>query len=205
MFVRNSEEMFQENTDWMNLGITLFNDGAADPSADVDTEDEEEEVEDDSEDWTPPSKDEWKKLQEASKKAAAEAKNFRTKLAKNGIDPKTGKAKDAPTETEEKTGPTDLELKLFNKVVNASLKESGVSPSGLKLLIREFDIAEIDADDEDAISDKIEDLKSEYPDLFATQEETPARRGSGLGKKNDAPAPKRKNATQLLLESAGLR
>jgi hypothetical protein len=190
----------------MNLGITLFNDGGANPDddSDVDTEDDSEEETSTDDEWSPPSKDEWLKLQAASKTAAAEAKAFRTKLAKNGIDPKTGKPKGETVVEDKPEGPTELEQKLFAKVVNSSLKEAGVSPSGMKLLAREFDIAEIDSDDEDAISDKIDELKSEYPDLFI-QEESAPKRGSGLGKQSGAPAPKKKNATQLLLESAGLR
>ena len=214
MFVKNAD-IENPNKNWMLLNVDLYADPAGgvggEDESDADAEDEED-LEEDEEEFTPPTKEEWTKLQAASKKAAAEAKARREMLRSNNIDLRTGKPKGKPADEKEDDkpkddGPSEREAKLFTRAVTSALKDAGVKPSGAKLLSREFDIEEIDLDDDDAISERIDELKEEYPDLFTEEDdedEAPRTAKSDLGKGRKRLESKKLNGTQQLLKNAGL-
>lgn len=143
----------------------------------VDAEDEDTEPAEDSaedSDWTPPSKEDWVKVNEALRKARQDARAAK-------------RAKNAPSAEGEKN-PEDVEAEITGRVeakykgvvvrqaARAAFAEAGlVLPKGredsaLKKALKLLDVDDIDitADgDVDGLAEQIEDIKADYPELFA--------------------------------------
>lgn len=168
-------------------------------SGDVDDSDDSDESEED--EWTPPSREDWEKVQAALKKAQAEAKRRRlANKAKEGADIPEG------AEAVEKAV-AEAEGKWKTKVIRAeargALASAGVDSAKLNKALRLLDMDEIDVDEDDEVhglEDQIDELREEFPELFAPKHDAASHgrrvpRANGAGK--TAP-PKPKSSADLL-------
>jgi hypothetical protein len=170
-------------------------DGAG--SADEDEEDDGEGEGDKDEEYTPPSREEWERVQaalakandeakkrrlalrEAKKKAATEAeaavaKTTRTTAAadKKALDDAVAKA---AKETEDRLKPG-----LVRAEAKAGLIQRGLDPetsdARLTKLLRTLDMDDIEVDGDggvDGLADQLDEIAADFPELF-TKEEAPA-------------------------------
>lgn len=150
------------------------------------------------EEFTPPSKEEWKRTQDRIKKLNAEAKKHRlaAKAAQESTD-----AEDAVAAARK-----EVEDKFKTRIVNASLT-TALAGAGLtgdpKRILRLADLSNIELDDEgdvdeDDIDEVITNLKAEFPEFFSR---TRAPRTS-VGRDSEGRAPKPKTPTELQAERA---
>lgn len=209
MFIRNMKDLFSDEV-VDPLNVTLFNDGGAGAEDDSDDDSsDEDDAEEDNDEYTPLSREDHEKIVAALAKANEQAKERRELLRKHGIDLRTGEFKkgkvtDEVKKEETSDGPTERELRVFSKEVTNALKDAGAKSP--KLLSREFSAEDWLEEDEEYITNKLEELKDEYPELFEDEddeEELPKSRTKiGLTKKS--PVKPKLNDTQKLLQAAGL-
>lgn len=194
---------------FMPDGSPIFPISGSEPDDDIDTsttgdEDETDDPDDDNEDeaaeYTPPTKEEWDKVQAALKKANDEAKKRRLRQKQKASD-KDGDAPDVDKVREE------TEVKWKTRVIRAeargALAGAGVEPGKVAKALRLLDMDEIDVDDEgevDGLDDQIEELKEEFPELFAPKHDAASHgrrvpRVNGAGKTG---TPKAKSSADLL-------
>lgn len=177
-----------------------------------DDEGDDEDDDDDSE-YEPPTKAEWKKTQDALKKANAQAKKHRL-AAKKAASAKDGGAdkKDvekAISDTEAKWRP-----RLVNKAAKAALLAAGASKPDRLIKLIDHDELDIDDDGEvEGLDDAIEELKEDYPELFKEKDDDddkPKRRrrpgsaDTGKGKQR-ASGQKKSSADRIAAGLTGTR
>lgn len=210
MFIKGN--IFNDTETFDPLNVTLYNDGGASAEDDSDVDGELDNEEDE---WSPPTREEWELAQAEKKRLVGESTARKQMLRENGIDLRTGKPKakgsksDAKeVETDENVYiPSERDKKVFNREAIAALKEAGVKGSKAKLLARDIDINEW-LDDDDYLDTRIDELKEEYSDLFETEEEDDEedyRPRTKLGLKKNKAVKKELTETDLLMRNAGFR
>lgn len=139
------------------------------PNNDGGKDDDQDEDDDSGEDdggYTPPSKEEWAKAQRALRKANAEAAKLRARSKGSNKD---GDGKD------DSGGDTQRDAEREKREKNTAgllaLTSEGVSKDQAKRLVRLLNLdVEFDEFGELPLEDQIEDLKEEFPALFAKEE-----------------------------------
>jgi hypothetical protein len=141
----------------------------------LETEEEEsEENEEEQEEWTPPTKEEVQKLQNALKKANANNKRWREKA----LSKKSEETSD--DDAEDKIAAKAAELakpRIIKSEAKSALIEAG--GTNLKGLIRLLDTDQLEVDDDgdvEGLEDEIDRLKEDYPEMFKSEEEAPKPR-----------------------------
>lgn len=170
------------------------------------------------EEWTPPSKEDWEKLNASATLARTEAANRRKWLKEHGIDPRTGKklASDPPaTDNKElqaavqRAEDSDARAKRsLTAAVRRELRANGVVSDMVDLALPRIKMADLDVDDDgdiDGLADQIDALKQKYPTLFTPKEE-PAKKVSKsvAGTVRKETTSKQPSFADLLRQSAGL-
>jgi hypothetical protein len=127
-----------------------------------------------SDDWTPPSKEDYEKLQKALAKANAEAKTRREQLqaAQRQTEDDAGKAvREAQEAAEKKLKPVAVRA-----AAKAALLEAGYqnpTPERLTRAVKQLDLDSIEIDDDGEVSglaEQVAAVKADYPELFGSQE-----------------------------------
>ena len=134
-------------------------------------------------DWTPPTRDEFEKMQRALAKANTEAKNWRTKhrqLETKGEDDTAKATREAAEATERKYKATAV-----RSAAKAAFLEAGLpsgSPDKLARVVRMLDLDELVVDDDGDVTgldEQVAAIKKELPELFGTQDKRPPRLDTG--------------------------
>lgn len=153
---------------------------------DVNSETEDATEDDDletSEEFQPPTKDEWERIVSEAKKANSEAATRKRLLRELGYDKNGNKVEDTDTDSDESgSGPDKKAVKVDTKAiartaakktaaVYSGLAQAGVPAGQLDRMARIIDLDEIqvDADGIEGLSEQIESLRSDYPELFKRQ------------------------------------
>lgn len=168
---------------------------------DQEVDDLEDTDDEDTDDWKPPTKEEWTKLTNAAKARKRERDQVKRELAtlKNG-------------KQEEEDG--DKEAKKWRTTAARNSAATALAAAGFagtarqaRRLTRLLDLDNIEPDDtgDFDLDDEIDELKEEFPQLFAQQEEkrraprvTTSDRGRGQQGTRD-------RTTDRLLKQAGYR
>jgi hypothetical protein len=192
---------------------------AGEPSVEPDTEPDD----DPSNGWTPPTKDEWETFQQKLKTASAEAANRRKWLKAAGYDPKTGNKIDtdpepgpepepaaAPEPQQQGPTPAQVQKQIDKAVAEAkiagmrgakklatnflgALSEAGWNGSRLDLIMPLSDLDGVDADDPEDLAERVEHVKSLFPEGFTPLKRTrnpatPSNSGGSSGQNGAPPA-----------------
>jgi hypothetical protein len=129
------------------------------------------------EEWKPPTKEEWARTQKAVTKANAEAKTNREKLrelqAKSEGD--EGKAAREAAEAAEKR----FKPVAVRSAAKAAFLEAGLQPGkSIAPLVRMLDLDALDVDDDGdviGLNEQVAAIKADYPELFTPTEKKPPR------------------------------
>jgi hypothetical protein len=173
--------------------------GADDQDTGTDTGDADDSDDDDdaANDWKPPTKADWDKVQESLRKARRDARAARktgtgTGTGSNGDSGDTDKVDvtkavaDAVTTADGKWKPM-----VVRSAARAAFTEAGlVLPKGnaeraMKRVMRLLDIEDLDITDDgdvDGLTEQVEEIKSDYPDLFASNGTGTGGRARGGGR-----------------------
>lgn len=164
--------------------------------------------------WTPPSKEDWEKLTASAKTARQEAASRRKWLKEHGIDPHSGKKltsdkdDEAKDEVAAKLAAADAKArKALTSAVRASILAAGADKEVADLLIGKIKFDELDVDDDgsvEGLDDQLDDLKEKYARLFEREEPAPKRTKAVGGTVRKENAKTEKTYTQLLKEAAGM-
>ncbi|WP_405708469.1 hypothetical protein OG264_11690 [Streptomyces xanthophaeus] len=153
------------------------------PTGDADISDD---IDNEVDDWAPPTKEEYAELVNNLTKANAEAKARKEILRSHGIDIRTGiKAASVPAaETEDdKRPPVDvaqLQSSAFEQVeaIYSGLDDAGISPKSRARAVKLLkDSLSVGSD----IQDEIAALKDEFPEMFKRQRTVPVADASAVG------------------------
>jgi len=188
-------------------GLPIWQIAGSEGDDDIDTSTTEEDDNDEEGDgdeaaeWTPPTKEEWDRQQAALTKANAEAKKRR--LAQRKKVEKDGDGEDA---AEKATAEAEQKYKArtIKFAARGALASAGVDQSKLNKAIRLLDLDDLDLSDDDEVDgldDQIEELKEEFPELFAPKEDRTNGHGRRIPRVNGAgrqAAPKAKTSADLL-------
>ncbi|WP_213451580.1 phage scaffolding protein [Rhizomonospora bruguierae] len=176
-----------------------------DDDTDDDTGDDETAGETD--EWTPPTREQWEAAETARRKANREAMERRRLLQEHGIDPRTGKktgADDDAAAPAEPAGsgqnPADIKRALKDAADRAAAKtelrykpalhklaaknaldDAGCDPGYRDLVLAGLDMSQVDVDDEGNVSgldEQITDLKVRYPAVFKQKAATKRTQGT---------------------------
>lgn len=130
-------------------------------------------------DWRPPTKDEFEKVQRALTKANAEAKDWRTKH-KSLADQHSSDAEKAAHEqaeaAERKFKPLAVRSAAKAAFLEAGLQ--GSTPERVAKLVRMLDLDSIAIDDDGdvrGLDEQVKSIKADYPELFTAQDKKPPR------------------------------
>lgn len=152
------------------------NDDVRDDSAEVDTIDSEETVDD----WTPPTREEYEDLLAKKKRADSEAASRKRWLRDNGFDPKTGE-KLGKTTDEKSDDETDASVKVLREKAIAfktktlvteipfALTEAGIPTDKHRRAMAFLDMTVVDVDSDgelDGLAEQIESLRVDFPEFF---------------------------------------
>lgn len=124
-------------------------------------------------DWTPPSKEDYEKVQKALAKANAEAKQRREQLQalqrqSEGDAEKT--AREAQEAAERKLKPVAVRAAAKAAFLEAGLQGGSERVAKMTKLL-DLDALEIDDDGEvSGLAEQVATVKADYPELFGTQE-----------------------------------
>ncbi|MGR4847907.1 phage scaffolding protein [Streptomyces sp. LARHCF252] len=172
--------------------------------------------------WTPPTREEWEALLDKKKTADAEAASRKRWLRDLGYDPKTGHkitdavVSDAEAEgeaegQEPKAEPAQVDTasvataETKTAAIFIALAEAGVGAKSLARASKLIDKASISlgSDGISGLSEQIEALQEELPELFKRSRNTPVADASavGAGKKQAPAADQTKGYAQRLAES----
>lgn len=210
-----------------DLGMDLSGNGKASKAAESDeVEDDLDELDDDTDskkddedDWKPPTREEWKKVQDALTEANDEAKRRRLQVRELRRQERTAErqadrtgdtsdeaaaqaAQNALEAAERKYKPVAVRSAAIAELIKAEFRNP--TDTRLSRMIGRLNMDELDVDPEsgkvDGLEDQIEDLKDEFPELFGKEAEPepeqkpePRRRAArinGANQQNQAPAPK---------------
>jgi hypothetical protein len=139
----------------------------SDEGTDQETTDEQ------AEEWKPPSKEDWEKIQAATAKARKDRDKYRTDLnslrkAVKSADGEEGTKTAADTAESDKWRGVAVK-----KAATVALKEAGFNgdAKALKRLIATIDLSQVepDSDGDIDIDEQIDDLKDELPALFGAK------------------------------------
>lgn len=176
--------------------------GASGAEDDNDHEDED--------DYTPPSKEEWARVQRTLEKRQAEKRALRRKLREkdqggNGSAGASGAAESAAEIRRQFQEESDKRFRLSE--ARSALKGANLvdaSPEGIRRAVRLLDLDELDVDGDevDGLEDAIADLKASMPHLFkrAAKKAPGGKVGTGTAGGKGGTGGKPKTATQKLLE-----
>jgi hypothetical protein len=158
--------------------VWLIGGGDGEPVVEPDDEGDGDEGGDGAGEWTPPSREDYEKLQASHSRAQREAAERRRLLREHGIDPRTGKKADGGSDpepndpapapaaapqvdkatikravesaVEKAVAQTELRFRpaLEKHAVKAALDAAGVDPAYRGLISRSLDLTELDFDDE---------------------------------------------------------
>ena len=151
-------------------------------------------------DYTPPTHDEWTNTTKALKRANEEAKRWRLK-ARELEKGKEGAADEAGKQTADKYRPV-----LVKQAAKAALLEAGLvdpTPERVKKVLRLIDTEGVDVDDDGdvfGLDDQIQELKTDYPELFEVKQEKRQRVPRVNGADRKPAGGKTKSATELQVE-----
>lgn len=177
-----------------------YADGGDDPVPEpvaVDPEPDDEPTDD----WQPPSREDYEKLVDSHRRASAEAANRRKWLKAAGYDPKTGNKIDAEpvAEPEPEPAPTagqqpglsqaDVDRRVNRAVAEAkiegmrgakklatnflgALSEAGWNGTRLDLIMPLSDLDGADADDPDDLAERVANVKQLFPEGFSPVKRT---------------------------------
>lgn len=167
--------------------------GAEDGDADKDDEGE----------YTPPTKEEWKRTQEALKKANGQAKKYRleaAKVAQNGSGETSKEVEKAILDTEAKWKP-----RLVNTAARAALLGAGAKKADRLVRLIDYDDLEISDEGEvEGLEVQIQELRNDYPELFGPENGRRKRPGSAdAGGGKGRPPQKQMSSAERI--AAGLR
>ncbi|WP_328494110.1 hypothetical protein OHS59_16245 [Streptomyces sp. NBC_00414] len=170
------------------MTATTSNDSADDLEDDVIDDDT------DVEDWAPPARDEWERITAEAKKANSEAATRKRLLRELGYDKNGNRiegaavvddaAKPVVQPVDTKTVETGLAKKY--EAIYSGLAGAGVPAGQLGRLARFIDTSSvlIDEDGIEGLSEQIESLRTDYPELFKRQrQKAPDANTAGAGKK----------------------
>jgi hypothetical protein len=144
---------------------------------------------DDSDEYTPPSQEEFERIKRALSKANSEAKKNRLKLKdllKTTPDSKDGKSDDKSRELDRERIRNEVseaeqdkwKKRVVRQAAKAALLEAGLrgDPTKLARLVDEDDV-DVDDDGEitDGLEEQVDSIKEDYPDLFEDKNSPPAR------------------------------
>jgi hypothetical protein len=139
--------------------------------------------------YTPPTRDEWDRVKRAMKKAQEDTRRWRKK-AQELEQGKEGASEEAGKQVADKYRPLLIQTKAQAALLEAGV-ETGKAARALKLL----DLSDLDVDDDgevDGLTDQVDDLKNEWPELFEAKQEKRQRapRVNGAGRTPSAPQAK---------------
>lgn len=186
--------------------------GGAPEDGDAEDTDDDGADGDQDEDWTPPTREEFARVQAKLSKANGEAASRRRWLEEHGIDPRSGKRLDADEDDESGADDTteqsntkddgkakrrqrQIEVKLARReatlkkaVINSTLKselvEAGWNGKGDNRVMRLLDLDEIDVDDEGNVTG-LDDQIAELKDEFPEWFKRTRNRGGAEGGARD--------------------
>ncbi|WP_328932629.1 MULTISPECIES: phage scaffolding protein [unclassified Streptomyces] len=156
----------------------------------------EDELETD--DWAPPTKDEWERIVSEAKKANSEAAARKRMLRDLGYDKNGNKVDDADNDSEESgSASAKKSVKVDTKAVAravavktaaiySGLAQAGVPAGQLDRMARiiDADSIAVDEDGVEGLTEQIESLRTDYPELFKRQrQKAPDANVVGAGKK----------------------
>lgn len=185
----------------------------------VETDDVETDAVETTEDvWTPPSKEDWEKLNASATLARTEAANRRKWLKEHGIDPRTGKklAPDvSPAENPDikaalqRAEESDQKaLRSLTAAVRRELRVAGVVADMVDLALPRIKLADLDIDDDgdiDGLTEQLDSLRTKFPTLFAPKEESVKKvTKSAVGTARKETSSKQPSFADMLRQSAGL-
>jgi len=178
--------------------------------------------------WTPPTQEEWTKLQASLQTASGEAAERRKFLKAAGIDHRTGKPLVEPTPAPSVTDPPggDPEAQLASKVAAATkpvedralraeraalasgLREAGVDPSLLALILPQVSPDDYEIKDDGSVEGLptiVDKLKAAYPAAFTTKKPATPPTKAGAVPRKDGNTPPAKSHGLEVMRAAGLR
>ena len=134
-------------------------------------------TEDDSDEWAPPTREDYERLVAESRKASAEAANRKRLLRDLGYDKNGNKltAETSSSDVTEKPKPvqvdaTQVERAVAKKVsaIYSGLAGAGVPATSLDRVARFIDSSAIHVDEDgiEGLAEQIDALKADYPELF---------------------------------------
>lgn len=150
--------------------------------------------------YTPPEREKWEGVQKALKASRLEARELK-KRVRDLEKGKEGAADEAGKQTADKYRPV-----LVKQAAKAALLEAGLvdpTPERVKKVLRLIDTEGVDVDDDGdvfGLDDQIQELKTDYPELFEVKQEKRQRVPRVSGADRKPAGAKQKSATELQVE-----
>lgn len=167
-------------------------------SIEVEPEEDGDSGEDETEEWTPPSREEFEEILKSKRSANKEAMERRRYLEAHGIDWKTGEKRtadddaDKPTATaktetakraaERAAAKVEMRYKpaLAKMAVKSALTDAGWNGKDTSMVMKLIDLDDIAVDDDGevtGISDQVEAIRAEFPSWFKKTREPKSETG----------------------------
>lgn len=165
-------------------------DETTDEVDDTDAEPEGTEESGESEEWKPPSKDEWEKLQRTARARKGEATKARAELAKARKAAGEGSINgDAAKQAEERAAAAEVRVVRSEALTAIVGSDFNGSRDQAKAMLRLLDLDGVEADafgDYD-FEEKIDELKDLFPERFGKAKGPAGRASTGRGRADDTP------------------
>lgn len=174
--------------------------GRQDPPEDQNDDGDDADGDDEGKDDGPKQTESEKKLAEALKKARAERNEARKALseARKAADKPKDDDKDAGKAADERV--EKLERALVTKGAVTELIAAGLDKAAAQKAVKLLDLTDVGPDDD--LDDQIEELKDEFPELFASKKTSsapPVRRADGGdGRRNNGKTVEQRFADKLM-------
>lgn len=155
--------------------------------------------------WSPPGKDDWEKLTRAAKARKKERDDARRELA--ALKNKENEGEESKQEADEASKWRETAARASAATALQAAGFSGTAKQARKLT-RLLDLSGAQPDDtgDFDFEDEIDDLKEEFPQLFAReQRQAPVRKPTTADRGGNAGGPGRDRTTERLLKAAGYR
>lgn len=156
-------------------------------------------------DWTPPARADWEKLNNTARARKEDIAKLRKELGELKAKTSDGKPDE---ETQRQRDEQTRELRIKRVAGMAALAGEGLTRAQAKAAVKllNLDDVELDDDGDGDFDDAIAELKEIFPQLFA-KEEAPARRVPKVttGDRGSASGPARDRTDEKLLRQAGYR
>jgi hypothetical protein len=161
----------------------------------------------DTDEWKPPTRQDWDNVQEALRKARRDARAARRAAPKDGAEPNGG-APDAERLTREATSAAEARYKplVVKAAARAAFAEAGIKGDAVHRVVRLLELEDLDVDEDGSVTgltEQIEEIKQDFPELFAVAAPATRRTPKVDGAGRAAPSTQPKSSAERIASLFG--